>query len=547
VPREQRDSRPLPHAQAPLLQQRCVAPTTADACSSAPCPQYSTPSSLARGQPIAWRYQGSDGAAIGIRASPELEGPWTGSTLVPGEVFHVSQEYLGQDGILYLRLADGRGWAFDRKPGEGTLCTRLEGSEAGMPGHQRQQLQQQGGIPPERRRLSAERVIASQHEAEVVGAVAATVDAVAVVPQLLEAPQSRQEGFGPGPQASEAGQSPAYSVGEAVQVLRSDRTFSPGTVRAVQLTERGPFYEIVVPGGGTKKGVPECELRPCALPEPSQRPGPAPAPSSPAPCPRTARGPGPEVRLQGTASAEAAALPADPVAEAPAAGGCGWGMREAAGPLAAVALAPAAAAAPVAAAATSLVAPTAATPSGCVRIYIGTVEFQGFAGMSLTGMFETAGFRVVVQLGSQADKRWQEDCPMTQKQALRYSREVSSEGRYTSRISCEFDEAFDLPWPTSDPPEQVTADVWLERRTVVEQLDSILDSFGLGNNLPPVDRTWVGRAVASLPAEGEDAMPQHWPVMSGGPQDGPLPKSLSVGVEWVAAEAGNVFDDPWAA
>jgi hypothetical protein len=187
--------------------------------------------------------------------------------------------------------------------------------------------------------------------------------------------------------------------------------------------------------------------------------------------------------------------------------------------------------------------PPAATQGAqtCVRTYLGTLEFQGFGGLGFQGLFESAGFRVLVQLGSQAKKRWMgDDGPVTQKQMTRYSRVVSSDGRYKARMSCEFDEAVDLPRPSGSVPQELVADIWMERRTVVEFVDSILDTVGLGNNLPQFDHTWVGRATVTLPPEGVDAIPKAWPVNSELPGDGAHPHSLSVGIEWVA---GGVPDD----
>merc|ERR1712032_1726358 len=49
-----------------------------------------------------------------------------GATLAFGEQFLVSQEVRGADGVTFLRLSDGRGWAFDRKPGVGMMCTKAQ-------------------------------------------------------------------------------------------------------------------------------------------------------------------------------------------------------------------------------------------------------------------------------------------------------------------------------------------------------------------------------------------------------------------------------------
>lgn len=73
-----------------------------------------------------WRYLSEDGMHVDIRASPWIDGPRTEYCLEHGEVFHVSQEWKGDDGVLYLELADGRGWVFDCKPGIGTMCVRYQ-------------------------------------------------------------------------------------------------------------------------------------------------------------------------------------------------------------------------------------------------------------------------------------------------------------------------------------------------------------------------------------------------------------------------------------
>lgn len=58
----------------------------------------------------------------------EVDGPRSGDLLHPGEVFRVSEEHPDPagSGAILLRLADGRGWLFDRKPGVGTMCSPLE-------------------------------------------------------------------------------------------------------------------------------------------------------------------------------------------------------------------------------------------------------------------------------------------------------------------------------------------------------------------------------------------------------------------------------------
>lgn len=53
-------------------------------------------------------YQGG----IEVRSGP-FNAPLTGLLLRPDEVFSVAAEIPGMDGIVYLCLADGRGWVFD--------------------------------------------------------------------------------------------------------------------------------------------------------------------------------------------------------------------------------------------------------------------------------------------------------------------------------------------------------------------------------------------------------------------------------------------------
>lgn len=73
-----------------------------------------------------WIYQPDSGArAIAIRREPFIEGPRTAYTILSGQTFSVSEVREGADGIRYLKLADGRGWVFDKKPGAGQMCSKL--------------------------------------------------------------------------------------------------------------------------------------------------------------------------------------------------------------------------------------------------------------------------------------------------------------------------------------------------------------------------------------------------------------------------------------
>mmetsp|Transcript_107584 Transcript_107584/g.321712 ORF Transcript_107584/g.321712 Transcript_107584/m.321712 type:complete len:155 (+) Transcript_107584:97-561(+) len=50
---------------------------------------------------------------VDLRHGPSVEAPRTGETLCQNATFAAAEELLGADGRAYLRLADGRGWAFD--------------------------------------------------------------------------------------------------------------------------------------------------------------------------------------------------------------------------------------------------------------------------------------------------------------------------------------------------------------------------------------------------------------------------------------------------
>merc|ERR1719210_1823402 len=71
-----------------------------------------------------WIHQPDFLAPLAIRTVPDIDGPRTGQMLMPGDVFSVCEERESPAGIIYLRLADGRGWAFNRKPGVGNMCKR---------------------------------------------------------------------------------------------------------------------------------------------------------------------------------------------------------------------------------------------------------------------------------------------------------------------------------------------------------------------------------------------------------------------------------------
>mmetsp|Transcript_72306 Transcript_72306/g.182335 ORF Transcript_72306/g.182335 Transcript_72306/m.182335 type:complete len:476 (+) Transcript_72306:72-1499(+) len=81
-----------------------------------------------------WRYDAGDGHHIDVRAQPKIDGPRVKKRLESGDIFCVSEERPGAEGVTFLQLADGRGWLFDRKPGVGVMCKRYVVPESDSPG-----------------------------------------------------------------------------------------------------------------------------------------------------------------------------------------------------------------------------------------------------------------------------------------------------------------------------------------------------------------------------------------------------------------------------
>ncbi|CAK0844368.1 unnamed protein product [Prorocentrum cordatum] len=75
-----------------------------------------------------WVYSPENGLPIAIRRTPTIGDDElvdaASYQMTPGEQFRAIETREGADGVLFLRLADGRGWLFDRKPGVGRMCER---------------------------------------------------------------------------------------------------------------------------------------------------------------------------------------------------------------------------------------------------------------------------------------------------------------------------------------------------------------------------------------------------------------------------------------
>jgi hypothetical protein len=69
-----------------------------------------------------WRFLPRHPGQLAIRQRPIINGPRTAARLNPGDVFQVAEQRKGENDVVFLRLASGVGWVFDRIPGAGVLC-----------------------------------------------------------------------------------------------------------------------------------------------------------------------------------------------------------------------------------------------------------------------------------------------------------------------------------------------------------------------------------------------------------------------------------------
>jgi len=75
-----------------------------------------------------WEYQPTNDHPIGIRTDPDIDGHKTSYVMDPGEQFIVEEIFSPDDGtgVLFLKLAGGRGWLFDKHPDYGPMCFRVQ-------------------------------------------------------------------------------------------------------------------------------------------------------------------------------------------------------------------------------------------------------------------------------------------------------------------------------------------------------------------------------------------------------------------------------------
>lgn len=70
-----------------------------------------------------WSYSPYNGKKMFIRKSPSHDAEKIDNVIMPGETFVVCEER-HVHGTTFLRLADGRGWTFNRSPG-GIMCQKV--------------------------------------------------------------------------------------------------------------------------------------------------------------------------------------------------------------------------------------------------------------------------------------------------------------------------------------------------------------------------------------------------------------------------------------
>lgn len=78
-----------------------------------------------------WRFLPRHPGQLAIRQRPFINGPRTSARLNPGDVFQVAEQRKGENDVIFLRLASGVGWVFNKMPGAGVLCVPFMPPQAG--------------------------------------------------------------------------------------------------------------------------------------------------------------------------------------------------------------------------------------------------------------------------------------------------------------------------------------------------------------------------------------------------------------------------------
>jgi hypothetical protein len=71
-----------------------------------------------------WKCTPANGRPLEVRVGPRLDAAKTGEMLKPGAIFRVTGTLRTDAGVLFLKLADGRGWVFNNLPGVGLMCSK---------------------------------------------------------------------------------------------------------------------------------------------------------------------------------------------------------------------------------------------------------------------------------------------------------------------------------------------------------------------------------------------------------------------------------------
>jgi hypothetical protein len=76
-----------------------------------------------------WRYNPCNGKPVAVRVDADVKADKTNIVLQPGDVFEVDGTGSNDEGIQFLRLADGSGFLFDKIPGGCSMCFPVDGPQ----------------------------------------------------------------------------------------------------------------------------------------------------------------------------------------------------------------------------------------------------------------------------------------------------------------------------------------------------------------------------------------------------------------------------------